>query len=44
MIRAEGTEQGRWRYVQFYAESGTSDDVLPDASPDGDDLLPLGAG
>jgi hypothetical protein len=40
-IRGGKLEQGKWRFVQFYAESDAGDDVLPDVSDKADDMLPI---
>lgn len=40
-IRGGKVEQGKWRFVQFYAESDAGDDVLPDVSDQADDMLPI---
>lgn len=40
-IRGGKVDQGKWRYVQFYAESDAGDDVLPDVSDKADDMIPL---
>ena len=40
-IRGGKIAQGRWRFVQFYAESDAGDDVLPDVSNKANDMLPI---
>jgi hypothetical protein len=40
-IRGGTIEQGKWRYVQFYAASDAGDDVLPDVSDKADDMIPI---
>lgn len=40
-IRGGKLEQGKWRFVQFYAESDAGDDVLPDVSDRADDMIPI---
>ncbi len=40
-LRGGTVEQGRWRFVQFYAESDAGDDVLPDVSNRADDMIPI---
>jgi hypothetical protein len=40
-INGGNIAQGKWRYVQFYAESDRGDDVLPDVSDKADDMIPI---
>src|SRR5262249_56720058 len=33
--------QGKWRFVQFYAEGDAGDDTLPDPSNKANDMIPI---